>query len=142
LFAWILKFLTYNRLGLIGSGADTPLLFIGLGIRTLFYAIPFLLFVEPRQAFGIGLIFTFVLAVVAEVSGEKRTLSISSSFRQNIARLVAVVTIPLTSLALLANALGHGESKIEFYGVCAGLVWLSLISLESSLGRLAEKSKS
>jgi hypothetical protein len=99
-----------------------------------------LLFFKPQEAFGIGLLVTFILAIVAEVFGEKRTLSINSKFRQNIARLVAVITIPLTSLVLLANAFGHGENKIEFYGACAGLVWLSLISLESSVGRLAEKS--
>jgi hypothetical protein len=137
----ILKFLEYNRLSLIGSGADALVLFVAIGIRAVFFAIPFLFFVNLQEAFGTGLMITFVLAIVAEVSGKKRTLSISSKFRQNIARLVAVITIPLTSLVLLANAFGHGENKIEFYGVCAGLVWLSLISLESSVGRLAEKSK-
>lgn len=141
MFARILKFLTYNRLGFTGSIADAPLLFIGSGIRTLLYAIPFLLFFGPQQASGIGLIVTFVLAIIAEVTGEKRILLISSSFRQNIARLVAVIAIPLTSLLLLANAFGHGDNKIEFYGVCAGLVWLSIIALETSVGRLAEKSK-
>ncbi len=138
---FILKFFEYNRLGFIGSGADAFLVFVGIGIRTIFYAIPFLLFSKPQEAFSTGLLVTFVFAIVGEVSGEKRTLLISGTFRQNIARLVAVIMIPLTSLVLLANAFGQHDQKIEFFGICAGLIWLSICALESSLGKLAEKSK-
>jgi hypothetical protein len=138
----ILKFLEYNRLGLIGSIGDALLLFAGLGLRAIFFALPFLLLVKLPKAFDIGLLIVFFLAIAAETSAEKKLLSNSSCLRKNIARLVAVVMIPLTSLVLLVNAIGQDNKKIEFYGIYAIMVWLSIISLESSKVTLADKPKS
>jgi hypothetical protein len=135
----LVKFLELNRLGLTESAALGPAVFLGISLRCLFYAIPFLPFINLFLALDFSLIIVFALAIAGEILGHKKPNGPNTKFKQKIAQLSSSVLVPITAILLLGNLSSPANMKLDFYGVCFCFLWLSIICLEAALGDMKEK---